>query len=249
MKYTQASRVQQLVLYGVAAVVLVLDQASKWWIEANLPIGGVLYPFPSIGQYFNILHTYNLGAAFGTFLGMGWVFTLVSVLVVGFIVYFNTQLPAEGRLARVALGLMAGGAMGNNWFDRLRLGHVTDFVNINLRPLVANTPRLDFAILDWPVFNVADLAIVSGVVIMAVLMWQEDPLPVAAPPAAVPPPPPVYNFNQLGWSQSPPLPAPPPVPPNDLARFAWRGALVWVALVGVSLWVAGRVLWRKRPHK
>ncbi len=247
MMNQKATWQQMSIVYVVAAVVLVLDQASKWWVEATIPGGGVAYPIASIGQYFNFLHAYNTGAAFGTFRGSGWVFSTVAVIVIGFIIYFNTQLPAQARLARWALGLMMGGAAGNNLIDRFRLGHVTDFIHINLRPLVENYPRLDFAILDWPIFNIADMAIVSGVITMVVLMWREEQFAAeqqaTLPP---PPPPPVYNFAQPGWSQLPAPTTPATAEDTRLARFTLLGVVVWTAALILSLGLALRVLIGRR---
>lgn len=237
----------QSVLFIIAAVVLVLDQATKWSVEHNLAIGEAFYPFPRIADYFNILHTYNRGAAFGTFQGGGWFFASVAVVVAGFIIYYNTQLPPSARTMRISLGLMLAGAAGNNLIDRPRLGHVTDFVHINLRPLMANYPRLDFAILDWPVFNVADMAIVSGVIIMAILLWREgDALPTAvAPPPAVPPAPAVYAFHQPGWSQEQPLPTA-ALGDTRLARFTLWAGLAWTAALIITLSLTLRALIRRR---
>jgi signal peptidase II len=74
---------------------------------------------------------------------------------------------------RLALGLLFGGALGN-LVDRLRIGHVTDFMNVNLRPLIQ--PFIDIPILDWAVFNVADMALSAGIGLMLYIIWFEQQL-------------------------------------------------------------------------
>ncbi len=147
---------EKTVLLLVTAVVLLLDQFSKYMVEAFLPLYTSWSPWPSLAHLFQFTHATNTGAAFGIFPGGSLVFTLVALAVVLFILVYNYTLPGGQWLLRLGLGLQLGGALGN-LLDRLRLGHVTDF--------------LDFG--PWPVFNLADTAIVVGVVVLAWLMLQE----------------------------------------------------------------------------
>lgn len=147
---------QRLILFAVTAVVLLLDQGSKYWIETNLRLGEVWAPFPSLEPFFRIFHVSNTGAAFGLLPSGGNVFGVLAVIVGVGIMYYNHTLP-KGLLGfRVVLGLLLGGAWGN-MIDRVRIGHVTDF--------------FDFG--PWPVFNVADMSIVAGVIIMGWFTYQE----------------------------------------------------------------------------
>ena len=82
---------------------------------------------------------------------------VIAFLVAAAIVYYVTTTPRIPMTLRVSMGLMLGGAMGNAW-DRVRHGAVTDFVDIGF----------------WAIFNVADVAVISGVVLLAYWMWQED---------------------------------------------------------------------------
>lgn len=168
-----ASKGEYWITILIALGVIVLDQLSKWWIEANLDWGQALYPIESLATYFRILHVHNTGAAFGMFQGGGWFFSIVAIGVSIFVIIYNFRLDERQILMRIAMGLMLGGALGNV-IDRFRLGHVTDFIHINLRPLVADYPLLDFRLLDIPVFNVADMAVVSGVFMLAVLTLFEE---------------------------------------------------------------------------
>lgn len=149
--------IQKILLFFVAAVAIILDQLSKFLVESNIPLNSSWAPIPEWSHLFQFTHISNTGAAFGTFQGGGTVFTVVAGIVGLVIIYYNFTLPAGHFVLRVALGLQLGGAFGN-LIDRLRLGHVTDF--------------LDFG--PWYIFNLADLWVVSGVVILALLMWQED---------------------------------------------------------------------------
>lgn len=149
--------IQKILLFVVAAVAIILDQLSKFVVESSIPLNTSWSPIPEWAHLFQLTHTSNTGAAFGTFQGGGAVFGIVAMIVGGVIIYYNFTLPVGHFLLRIALGLQLGGALGN-LIDRIRLGHVTDF--------------LDFG--PWYIFNLADLWVVSGVVILALLMWQED---------------------------------------------------------------------------
>jgi signal peptidase II len=138
------------VLLGTAVVVLLLDQLSKRWIEANLSIGESIVPFPALSGFFTITHFTNTGAAFGLFRDQGLLFVVIAVVVVVAIVVYSRNLPKDVWLVQFSLGLQLGGALGN-LLDRLRQGHVTDFIYFHF----------------WPAFNVADTAIVVGVILLA----------------------------------------------------------------------------------
>lgn len=152
-----ASTRQRIIFFLVAALVIVFDHLTKLYIENQLPLNHTWAPFPQLADYFRITHVSNTGAAFGLFPEGSLIFAVIAVVVGAVIIVYNYRLPAGHRLLRVALGLQLGGAFGN-LIDRLRLGHVTDF--------------LDFG--PWPVFNVADMAIVAGVIILGFLMIQEE---------------------------------------------------------------------------
>ena len=142
---------------GTALVVVVLDQLTKRWIERTLPIGGSLVPFPALSEFFTITHFTNTGAAFGLFRDQGILFVVIAAVVVVAIVVYSRYLPYEQRLVRFSLGLQLGGALSNNLIDRPRQGYVTDFIYFHF----------------WPAFNVADMAIVTGVALLAWSIWRQ----------------------------------------------------------------------------
>lgn len=138
------------VLFGIALVVIVLDQYTKALVRQNLPLNTSWMPIPWLDPFVTLTHVRNTGAAFGLFPSLGGVFRLVSLVVVVAIIFFFRQLAATSWLLRIALGLQLGGAAGN-LIDRLTLGYVTDFVDVRV----------------WPIFNVADSAIVVGTALLA----------------------------------------------------------------------------------
>ena len=148
---------ERLILFLVALLALGADQYSKFLVETNLDLFEVYAPIPSLESVFRIFHIYNTGSAFGLFAGGGDIFRYLAIVVSLGIIYYNQILPGRQRLLRLALGLQMGGALGN-MIDRFRIGHVTDFIDIG----------------PWYIFNLADLSVVSGAVILGVLVWQES---------------------------------------------------------------------------
>lgn len=143
----------------VAALVLVLDQLSKYAVETAVPLYQTWVPFSALEPVLRITHATNTGAAFGMFPDGGIIFAIAALLISAAILYYNYILPGNIWLLRLALGLQLGGAIGN-LLDRVRQGHVTDFIDMG---------RV------WPfIFNIADLAIVTGVILLGWLMIQEQ---------------------------------------------------------------------------
>ncbi|MCP4424328.1 MAG: signal peptidase II [Chloroflexi bacterium] len=161
-------------LFGwIGAAVILIDQATKWQIEATIPLNGSLAPIPELYPYFQFTHIANTGSVFGILPQAKWIITILAIFVTFGIAYFNYRLPSPSSKLRLTLGLLFGGAVGN-LIDRFRIGHVTDFMNFNLRPLLQ--PLVDIPILDWAVFNVADMAISAGIVLMIYIMLREPEL-------------------------------------------------------------------------
>ena len=147
---------EKLLPFLILAVVIFLDQLTKYLVETRIPLYGVWAPIPALEGIFRIVHTANTGAVFGLFQGSGMFFAALAVVVAIAIAYFNMTLPGHQWLIRVARGLQLGGALGN-LIDRLRQGHVTDFVDTG----------------PWYIWNLADLAIVSGVILFGFAYLRE----------------------------------------------------------------------------
>lgn len=131
----------------LAALVLALDQIAKAIVEDEILIGEqieVLGPLE-----FTLTH--NRGVAFGLAGGAGAPLVLVTLFALGVVLYLFSRNPARPSMW-VAVGLLAGGAVGN-LVDRVRLGHVTDFIDLP----------------PWPPFNLADVAITFGVILLVIL--------------------------------------------------------------------------------
>ena len=151
-----------LVLPAIAALVVLVDQFSKHFVTVWLGEGQSWDIVPWLAPVFRITHVTNTGAVFGLLPGWSDFFTVIAAIVIVVIIVYYRQIPDGQWLARAALGLQLGGAIGN-LVDRLRQGFVVDFVDLNFWPLH-----------NWPVFNLADASIVTGVTLLALLMvWEE----------------------------------------------------------------------------
>jgi signal peptidase II len=137
----------------VAVAVIAIDQLSKYAVSTTLPLGGTWSPFPGPTPFFQIVYTYNTGVAFGLLKELGPGFFLIPLAVVVIILLYARKLRGDHWLAPAALGLMLGGALGNV-MDRIWLGHVIDFIDVGI-----GSTR-------WYTSNVADIAIVSGVILL-----------------------------------------------------------------------------------
>jgi signal peptidase II len=137
-----------------ALLVLVADQASKWWIlnVLDLPDLRQVVLLPVL----NLTMVWNHGVTFGLLNGLGdWGHVILAGVALAVVVALGFWLRrAESRTMAVAIGAIAGGAVGNV-IDRVRFGGVVDFIHAHVA-----TPWGD---LSWYVFNVADAAIVCGV--------------------------------------------------------------------------------------
>jgi signal peptidase II len=142
--------------FGViaAAITLVLDQASKFWLVWVFDIAhrGTV----KITPFFDLVLAWNQGISFGWFQNDGPTaqIVLMAIKAVAVVVLAVWMARSRTLLATVALGLIIGGAIGNG-IDRLAYGAVVDFALFHVR-IGENT-------FNWYVFNVADVAIVAGV--------------------------------------------------------------------------------------
>jgi len=148
---------RQALLWTVAATVLLADQIAKAAIVRNMPVGMPWNPVPFLRPFVNITYVVNSGAAFGMLPNQGLFFTVVAIVVAAAILYYGRRIPDHQWWLSVSLGMQLGGALGN-LTDRLHYGYVIDFVEVR----------------HWPVFNLADSAIVVGVIILAYHLWREE---------------------------------------------------------------------------
>lgn len=136
----------------ITLAIVVLDQGTKMLVQATMNEGQSI---PVIDGIFKLTYVQNAGAAFGIFQHRTAFFIVITFLVIFLVLFFYKKMPKEKLLFRLALGLQLGGAIGN-LIDRIRIGRVTDF----------------FEIPYWPVFNVADMAIVIGVGLLVIELMR-----------------------------------------------------------------------------
>ncbi|MED5370097.1 MAG: signal peptidase II [Myxococcota bacterium] len=149
---------------GLTALLVVLDQLSKWWVRENIALGSERVEV--IPGLFELVHVENTGAAFGMLSGQSWAmwlfipFTVIAGLV---LVSMLRDLPDDVVLEPLVLGSIFGGAMGN-FLDRVRVQGVTDFLRVYTeQPDIQAFLLKNLGSAEWPSFNVADIAIVVGV--------------------------------------------------------------------------------------
>lgn len=138
----------------LSAVIIVLDQLSKWWVLANTSVGEQVSVIP--GFLYRTL-AFNRGAAF-SFLADGggwqrWLFQLLAVVISMVLIVWLARTARRDWRTAIPLALIVGGALGN-LIDRVRVGQVTDFVLVY------------FGRWPYPAFNLADSAICVGAVLL-----------------------------------------------------------------------------------
>lgn len=144
-------------IIGIAAIIFALDQASKFLVVKYIPLGESWSFWPALARLFQFTFITNTGAAFGMFPQLGTIFLGIAIVVmIGLPILFH-QLPTENLWVRMSVGLLLGGAMGNG-IDRILRSYVVDFVDIGF----------------WPIFNIADISIITGVCILTYCLWEEE---------------------------------------------------------------------------
>jgi len=143
-------------LFCIVAVVVLLDQLTKYLVASTMEVG---QSFSLIEDFLAITYVRNPGAAFGVLPYRTAFLIIVTLIVVGLIVYFYHVLPASYTLLRLGMALQLGGALGN-LIDRVHNVFVVDFIDLKFFP---------------PVFNLADLFIVIGVIIFLFAFWRISP--------------------------------------------------------------------------
>jgi signal peptidase II len=148
-----ASRGQWLALAALAAAAVVADQLTKWLVASNLSLGDGLHV---LGPFW-IRHVQNSGIAFGFFQSATAAVIILTAGAVAWMLGYFARSGARHPVLPIALGLVIGGSL-SNLADRVRLGHVTDFLDLS----------------HWPAFNLADSFIVIGVGIILIALVHAD---------------------------------------------------------------------------
>lgn len=156
------------IVLAVAGIVILLDQWTKQLVRDRIPEYTFIIPFESLGEYFVFEHVRNYGAAFGILQNQQTLFTVIAVVVCVAILVYVRYIPLDNILVRILLGLQMGGAIGNlidrvTQLDEAGRGYVTDFVKMGV-------PGVYY----WPNYNIADMAIVTGVIGLGIYILYDD---------------------------------------------------------------------------
>ncbi len=168
-------------IYWLAFWIVIADQVSKWMVKNWMVLHDSI---PLIGSTVQLTYLENPGMAFGIrffethpFWGR-WFFSIVSILASAGLIWYIYRMRHERWIYRVSLSLILGGAVGN-LIDRVMFGRVVDFMDVDIPDF--------FGMQRWPVFNVADSSVVTGMIIMSAFVIftkqhqeTENEMPAAA---------------------------------------------------------------------
>lgn len=146
---------------GVLVGVVGLDVVTKLAVQRTIPL---YHQVDIIGDYVRLTYIHNPGAAFGIDVGphSRLVFLALSLIALVALAGMYWVTPARDRIRLLAIALICGGAIGN-LIDRVRsVSGVVDFLDVGIGDL------------RWPVFNVADIAVTTGALFLALSLWQEE---------------------------------------------------------------------------
>lgn len=142
--------------YIFAAVIIGIDQWTKYLTVTHIPLHDVVEVIPGVLSW---MYLQNSGAAWSILEGQMWFFYLITLVVVGIIIYYLQKYGKNSRLLSIALAFILAGAVGN-FIDRLRIEYVVDMI------------RLEF--IDFPIFNVADMSLSIGVALMLLYVVLDE---------------------------------------------------------------------------
>lgn len=170
---------KSLRILGVTVAVFVIDQLTKAYIHNTMKL---YQSFSVLGDFFRITYIENSGMAFGIKMGQSSFFTVFALIASLGILIYLFKMKGEHIVARLSMAMILGGALGNLW-DRITRGSVVDFFDVEFFDI--NIPAFKVAFFNfpgysldrWPVFNVADIAITVGMLMLAavVLFTKEKP--------------------------------------------------------------------------
>ena len=145
-----------LALLAVSFAAILADQITKGIVASQLELGDSVHLLGPL----SIRHVRNPGIAFGLFSSWATAVTILTACAIAWMVFYFARSGARHPVLPVALGLLIGGSLAN-LIDRIRLGHVTDFLDLRF----------------WPAFNLADTFIVAGVAILLVALVSAERQP------------------------------------------------------------------------
>lgn len=152
-------KIKEMIFYVLTFLVIIIgDQLSKLLVSSAMILG---QSQTIIENFFYYTYSHNQGGAWGILSGHVGLFVLIGVVAFGAMIYYFTKTSKEQKLMRYGIVLLFSGALGN-FIDRVALGYVRDFINFIIFGY------------DFPVFNIADIAIVLGVCLIIVEIIFEE---------------------------------------------------------------------------
>ncbi|MFA5840607.1 MAG: signal peptidase II [Candidatus Margulisiibacteriota bacterium] len=143
-----------MLFYSLAAIVFFIDHFLKNMVQHAMQVGQSI---PVLDGIVKLTYVRNTGAAFSLFTGYSAYLVVIGVLATAVILYFHFKVPRRHIYSQIALAFILGGSIGN-LFDRISLGFVVDYIDFGF----------------WPVFNLADIMINVGVIMIAAHILTED---------------------------------------------------------------------------
>lgn len=141
----------------IALLSLILDQVIKFIITSNMIIADTIH---IIKNFFRITYLQNTGGAFSILSGNVMFLVIVSIVLLGLIIFIISKDKNKNLLANITYGMLIGGILGN-LIDRIRLGYVVDYLDFN------------FLSYNFPVFNLADIFIVISAILLIIKYMKE----------------------------------------------------------------------------
>ena len=146
-------KIKFVIVFLTALIVVLIDQISKYLIRTNFELS---QSSPIINTIFHLTHITNSGAGFGILQQQKFLLILISLIVIGFILYYLPRIKEKEKLLQFLVGFVLGGTIGN-LIDRVAYGYVIDF--------------FDFQI--WPIFNFADSFVTIGIIGLIIYLWEK----------------------------------------------------------------------------
>ncbi|MFD2638200.1 signal peptidase II [Piscibacillus salipiscarius] len=144
--------------YVITLLIVLFDQATKWMVALNM---NLYDSYEVIPGFFWITSHRNTGAAWGILEGQMWLFYIVTVIVIGILIYYMQLYKNSYPWLMIGFAFILGGAIGN-FIDRIFLQEVIDFIDLNIFGY------------DFPIFNLADSALTVGVILVIIMMLIDE---------------------------------------------------------------------------
>nr|WP_277673631.1 signal peptidase II [Piscibacillus halophilus] len=144
--------------YIITLLIIIFDQVTKWTVANSMQLYESVQVIPG---FFWITSHRNSGAAWGILEGQMWLFYLVTLIVIGVIIYYMQLYKDSYPWLMVGFAFILGGAIGN-FIDRIFLQEVIDFIDLNIFGY------------DFPIFNIADSALTVGVILVIIIMLIDE---------------------------------------------------------------------------